>query len=267
MSLAPAKQLFPEQLCISEEFDLDRPGSPSPRKILIRKYQESDREAVRLICCATGFLGGPIDTIFRDREMFADLITNPYLDYEPEWGLVAENDGRVIGYLLGSVSANFTRNLLVSGFHTACKMLARLITGKYKDHPRSEHFIRWVLTKGLMERPKHPDDAPHLHLNLEKAFRVGMVARRLWLAYETMLGAAGIDHYYAEFFSCPQRNPERIYFRFGFRIYDRVETTIFQPEIMDTVSIVCTCKRLGQTQIISQGRASANLALSPTCSV
>jgi hypothetical protein len=264
MSLVPAKQLFPEQLRISEEFDLDHPGSPFPRKILIRKYQEGDREAVRLICCETGFLGRPIEAIFRDREVFADLITNPYLDYEPEWGLVAESDGRVIGYLLGSVSANFSRNLMLSGFQTACKMLARLITGKYKDHPRSEQFIRWVLTRGLMERPKHPDDAAHLHLNLEKAFRVGMVARRLLLTYETMLGAAGIDHYYAEFFSCPQRNPERVYFRFGFRIYDRVETTIFQPEIMDTVSIVCTSKRLGQTQVRRSCRLPANLALTPT---
>jgi len=79
-----------------------------------------------------------------------------------------------------------------------------------------------------------------------------------------MLGAAGIDHYYAEFFSCPQRNPERIYIRFGFRVYDRTETTIFQPDIMDTVSIICTSKRLGQTQVIRRSRPSASLALTPT---
>jgi hypothetical protein len=174
--------------------------------------------------------------------LFADLITNPYLDYEPEWALIAESEGCVVGYLLGSVNPHFNRNLMLSGFQTACKMLTRLLTGKYSDHPRSEQFVRWVLTKGLMEQPNHPDDAAHLHVNLEKEYRWGAVSRRLWSIYEDGLRAAGINHYYAEFFSCAQRNPERMYDRCGFKLYDRSLTTMFQPEISDPVSIVCAHK-------------------------
>jgi len=212
--------------------------------VTIRKYRESDRDEVRRICCDTGFLGNPIEGIFQDRELFADLFTNVYLDYEPEWSLVAESQGRVAGYLLGSVNPHFNRTLMLSGFQTACKMLRRLLTGKYSQHPRSEQFVRWVLTKGLMEQPKHPEEAAHLHVNLERPLRQGLVARSLLMTFEDRLTSAGFDQYYAKFFSCTQRNPERMYDRLGFEVYDRMASTIFQPEISDPVNIVCTHKRL-----------------------
>lgn len=53
--------------------------------VRIRPYEQRDYEVVRRICCDTGFFGMPIDTVFKDRELFAELITAPYLDYEPEW--------------------------------------------------------------------------------------------------------------------------------------------------------------------------------------
>lgn len=215
-----------------------------PLQIRLRQYRDADREEVRRICCETGFLGNRIDGIYRDRELFADLFTSAYLDYEPEWTLVAEKGGQVAGYLTGSVDPHFTRTLMRRGFQTARKMLGRLLTGKYGDHPRSEQFVRWVLARGLMEQPKHPDGAAHLHLNLEHPLRRGWVARRLLSTFEGMLLAAGKDHYYAKFFSCPQRNPERMYARLGFQVYNRTKTTIFWPEIADAVYVVCVHKRL-----------------------
>jgi hypothetical protein len=244
MSLAQLKQEFTEPYAVLEECTMQGDRFHPPRRVIIRRYQESDREAIRQICCNTGFLGDPIDPIYRDRELFADLITNPYLDYEPEWALVAENDGQVVGYLLGSVSPHFNRALMFCGFQTVCRMLTRLLTSKYQDHPRSEKFVRWVLTKGLKEQPNHPEDAAHLHLNLERQFRLGAVARRLWAVYEDQLKAAGFPHYYGQFFSCAKRNPEPMYARCGFQIYDRRDTTMFQPEILTPVAIVCAHKFL-----------------------
>jgi hypothetical protein len=220
-------------------------GYPAPAfPVRLRQYQDQDREEIRRICCETGFLGNPIDPIFRDRELFADLFTNAYLDNEPEWTLVAEKMGRVAGYLTGSVDPRFNRTLMMSGFQTACKMVKRSLTGEYLDHPRSEQFVRWVLSRGLMEQPRHPEGAAHLHLNLERPLRWGSVARRLLATFEGMILAAGIDRYYAKFFSCPQRNPERMYAHLGFQVYDRTGTTIFWPDITDPVNIVCIHKRL-----------------------
>lgn len=244
MRLAPILCDFEGVQSGTEDLEAAKDRAASMLQVRVRQYQDRDREAVRRICCDTGFLGNPIDRMYQDRELFADLFTNPYLDYEPEWTLVAESAGRVVGYLTGSVDPHFNRTLMLSGFQTACKMASRLITGKYSQHPRSEQFVRWVLTRGLMEQPKHPDGASHLHANLEKPWRWGAVARRLLTTFESMLLAAGVNHYYAKFFSCPQRNPQRLYHRLGFQIYDRLQTTIFRPEITDTVYIICVHKRL-----------------------
>ena len=46
--------------------------------------------------------GRPIDPVFQDRELFADYLTSYYTDIEPESCFVLEQNGRVVGYLLGS---------------------------------------------------------------------------------------------------------------------------------------------------------------------
>jgi ribosomal protein S18 acetylase RimI-like enzyme len=73
--------------------------------VRIRPYQATDRAAVRSICCATGYLGDPIEPVYRDRESFADLITSYYTDAEPESCLVVDLDGKVVGYLLGCLDS------------------------------------------------------------------------------------------------------------------------------------------------------------------
>ncbi len=71
--------------------------------VLIRPYQPADRSAVRRLCCDTGDAGQPIDRWFPDRELFADLVAAPYTDFMAAWAQVAEVDGEVLGYVLGSL--------------------------------------------------------------------------------------------------------------------------------------------------------------------
>src|SRR5213082_3839380 len=68
----------------------------------IRSYRKTDRDAVRQLCCQTGFLGTPIDRVYEDRQLFADFLTTYYTDHEPESSFVVEIDGEIRGYLLGS---------------------------------------------------------------------------------------------------------------------------------------------------------------------
>ena len=72
------------------------------KPFLIRGYRRSDREAVRKLCCDTGFLGDPIDPVYEDRELFADFLTTYYTDHEPGSCFLLEVDGEIRGYLLGS---------------------------------------------------------------------------------------------------------------------------------------------------------------------
>ena len=227
---------------VLSEFPINHHAICVVNKVRIRPYHPTDRLAIRALCCETGFFGNPVDSVFQDRELFADLFTNAYLDYEPDWALVAEVDERVIGYLLGSVSPRFDWALMRSGFHTATKMVFRLLTGRYAKHPRSGRFVRWLLIKGFGEQPKHPANAAHLHWDLDKGFRGRGVCMRLWEVYESRLRSAGIRQCYGAFFSCSRRRPESVYARYGFQVYDRKLTTMFAPEIPQPVEVVCVSK-------------------------
>jgi GNAT superfamily N-acetyltransferase len=212
--------------------------------VVIRRYKPEDRAAIRQICCDTGFLGNPIEAIFTDREIFADLFTNPYLNYSADCAWVADDGGRVVGYLLGSVSRSFNYALMYSGLQTTMKMITRAAKGCYATHPRSWHFIRWLLTSGYREQPKHPDKAAHLHLNVEKSHRGRGLGLRLWRAFEQQLETAGVRNCYGAFFSRPRRRPEAAYSRLGFSVFDRKATTIFKPEISELVEVVCVHRKV-----------------------
>src|SRR5437773_8525526 len=108
----------------------------------IRNYKPSDRGAVRNLCCATGFLGDPIDPVFQDRELFADFLTTYYTDHEPESSFVLEVDGEIRGYLLGSRKP--LRHQIYSFAHTVFLFFRALWRSRrYNQHSRQ--FVRWVI--------------------------------------------------------------------------------------------------------------------------
>ena len=219
-------------------------GFARDKSVRIRPYRAEDREAICQLCCDTGFLGQPVDSLFQDRELFAELFTRPYLDHEPEWGTVAESNGQIVGYLLGSVCRYFGALQLFAGFQTAAKMVMRLAAGDYANHPRSRKFIRWLFTAGFSEQPKHPRGAAHLHFDIHKDYWGCGITLRLWRDYERRLRAAGIRKCYGAFFSHPGRRPELVYARYGFTVFDRRRTTLFEPEMADPMEVVCVAKNL-----------------------
>ncbi len=217
---------------------------PFPGSVVrIRQYEEKDRDAVRRICCDTGFQGEKIDVVFRDRELFADIATGPYLDYEPEWAFVAENADKVVGYMLASVSSRFVLNRTRTGIAALAGVALRLYSGRYSAHPRSEKFARWLLYRACVEEPRHPPGAGHMHFSIEKAFRGTGVGMQMWKVFERDFAAAGKNHYYGQFLSWRGRNIERVYSRFGFRTYSRKKTSIFEEEIPD-LEMICMHKWL-----------------------
>ncbi len=232
----------PERANVLDEFSVLHRAPSLDKPVRIRAYRESDRSAIRRLCCDTGYLGRPVDCLFQDRELFADLFTNAYLDHEPQWALVAECDGQLVGYLLGAVSKHFDLVLMRSGLVTTSKMLLRLASGRYSGHRRSRTFIRWLLTVGYREQPRHPRNAAHLHCDLACGFRGRGILKRLWDVYEERLRLAGVSHCYGAFFSHPRRRPEAVYARYGFSVFDRKRTTIFEPEIVEPVEVVCVAR-------------------------
>lgn len=142
------------------------PGSVD-QEIVVRPYAADDRQEVRHVCFVTGYMGDPIDWQWRDEESFADIFSSYYTDREPESALVAEMDGRVVGYLLGCTDSRRVGNPMA---------------------PLAPHLVRrWLLLRpgtaafmwraaadaardALMRRlpvPTHDSRWPaHLHVNL-----------------------------------------------------------------------------------------------------
>ena len=160
----------------------------------IRAYAPGDREAIRRICFETGYMGEPIDWIWRDRETFADLITRYYTDREPESIFVATRGQQVVGYLTGCVDSRRTRGaavaeirrlllrggLLRPGFGA---FLARAVFDTVRD--------RSLRDEALFD-PRWP---AHLHIDFLPEGRGRGLGRRLmelWFARLRSLGVPGV---------------------------------------------------------------------------
>jgi hypothetical protein len=137
---------------------------PEP-KFTIREYKPEDRNAVRSIAFETGFMGESIDWQWSDQKSFADLITNYYLNQEPESAFVAEKDGIVIGYLLGCIDSKKAKG-------SAAKEIGKIILHGGLIRPSIAPFL-WRSVFDIIRDREVADDElidprwpAHMHLNL-----------------------------------------------------------------------------------------------------
>ena len=165
--------------------------------VKIRQYESGDGSKVEDICCDTAFFGGSIDSVFCDRDLFAEIIVRPYLDHEPNNALVAVSGGEVVGYLLGSIRDDFSRLAKLNQIRAAAKIAIGLLIRKYKEHPRTQEHILWLLFKSHSQRSDTPKNAAHFHLELLPNYRGLGVGSRLLAAFEDKLKGEHIDYVYA----------------------------------------------------------------------
>lgn len=114
----------------------------------VRAARAADWPAIGALCAETGAQGEPVDG---DHLAFAERWVGPYRVLCPEWTFVAEEDGRVVGYL------------------TACPdtlTFEKRVRAELKPTPDSRGFFGdEFLNKFWGEHPGH------LHMNLAKAYR------------------------------------------------------------------------------------------------
>lgn len=162
----------------------------------IRRFEPQDRPAVRHICFVTGFMGEPVDWLWRDEESFADMFCGYYTDREPDSALVAEVDGEVQGYLLGCRDSTKAWNPAVVAARHALRRGLAFRPGTAGMLWRSAADVAGDVARGRV-RPRDYDFADpaypaHLHINLLPAVRgtgAGAALVRTWL---DELRAAGV---------------------------------------------------------------------------
>ena len=207
----------------------------------IRSYEASDREAVRQLCCETGFLGEPIDPVYEDRELFADFLTTYYTDHEPESSFVIEIGGELRGYLLGSRRPLL--NQLYSFYQNIVLFLRALLRyPRYQEHSR--RFIRWLLMNGWREVPAAPRHTPHFHINLLPDARKMSTTRALLSAYFGYLHRSGEKQVYGQIVTFESRRGEKMFERYGFKVLNRAEITKYRAFHPESVYLSTVIKNL-----------------------
>jgi len=211
------------------------------KSFIIRNYRASDREAVRALCCSTGFLGEPIDPVYEDRELFADFLTTYYTDHEPESSFVLEMDGTICGYLLGC-RRPFPNQLY--SFYQNVWLFLRALTRYFRYNARSRRFIRWTLVHGWRQVPAAPRRTPHFHINLLPDARKMSTTRALMSAYLSYLYRCGEKRVYGQIVTFESRRGEKMFERYGFNVLNRGEITKYKAYYPESVYLSTVVKTL-----------------------
>lgn len=165
----------------------------------IRPYEPRDRAAVRQICSDTADAGQPIERFFPDREVFADLLTNYYTQFESQSAFVADNAGEVIGYVTGCLDTK--RFVRLMTWRIAPTIFVKALLRGTLWHPQTVRLVRaniglW-LKAGHRTGPTLDNYPAHLHVNLRQGFRGQRLGHRLVETFCERARTAGVHGVHA----------------------------------------------------------------------
>ena len=136
---------------------------------------------MREICYETAYKGSSANKIFTDRKLFADLWTNYYLDYEPQWAWVAKYKNKVVGYIIGSVNNYQYKKKMIS------RIIPKAVIGAIFRGALWQKNIWWLLKAVLKTYQKRKsykkvflEKYPaHFHINIIRGYRSKHIGSRL----------------------------------------------------------------------------------------
>ncbi len=216
-----------------------------PPGISVRPYAPRDREAVRWLCCQTGYLGKPIDPVFEDRELFSDYLTAYYTDIEPESCFVLEQEGVVKGYLLGS-RRPFRHQ--VYGFFQNIGLFTRGMLRYPKYSPATREFITWILKNSWKEVPAAPRRTAHFHFNVLPEAQSFAGTHVMMNAYFDYLRSRGEKAVFGQMVTFESRRGARVLERFGFQVLEKREITKWRDKHPEPVYLTTVIKQLTPTK-------------------
>jgi hypothetical protein len=226
---------------MSPDSSLDNLSTNPP---IVRPYEARDRDAIRRLCCDTGFLGQPIDPVFQDRELFADYLTHYYTDWEPESSFVVEHEGIVKGYLLGS------RRPFLQQIHGLGHNIVLFLKGmkRYPHYNRATRdFIGWVLRNSWREVPAAPRRTAHFHFNLLPEVQSISGTRILLTNYFDYLRKHGERAVFGQIVTFEDRRGASVFRRYGFEVIEKKEITKYRHLHPEPVYLTTVIKQLDAT--------------------
>jgi hypothetical protein len=211
------------------------------KPFVVRRYTRNDRDAVRRICCETGFLGQPIDPVFEDREVFADFFTDYYLRYEPDAAFVVTIDDAVVGFILGC------RYPLRHQLFTAAQSIllaAKALMRYHRYKPETKRYLWWILRNARREVPPAPRRVGHFHINFLPQAKSIAAFRETLETFLRFLAEQRIARISAQMVTFDDRRGFALLERYGFQVLNRFEITKFKEFTNQTVYLSTILKDL-----------------------
>lgn len=137
----------------------------------ITGYEKKYKKDVIEICHRTGFMGSDLSEVylFNDKKLFAMFWALYYVEYEPENCFLWVEDGKAVGYILGSKDTQQQRHTFRKKMYP--RAMLRTIFYTLWRHPESYHYAIKVLA-GFKKRPTNDDlefyktYPAHLHIDI-----------------------------------------------------------------------------------------------------
>lgn len=155
----------------------------------IRRYRDSDRDAVYDVCVETGNAGQGVRGRYSTDDLVPDIFAGPYLALEPQHAYVLDNGDRAVGYVIGTAS---TKDF-VAAYRE--RWLPRL-RQRYKPPSgppitEEDHRLDAMFHPDRLLLPGLDAHPAHLHINLLADYRGIGHGRKLISTFLASVGAAG----------------------------------------------------------------------------
>ncbi|MFC3502498.1 GNAT family N-acetyltransferase [Micromonospora krabiensis] len=180
----------------------------------IRPYRPADHDAVHDICIRTADAGEDASSSYRDPGILPAIFAHPYTFLDPDLAFVLDDDGRAVGYVLGTAdTATFAARFrtewlpLVAGRHPAPQT---------EPTTPDEVMAHLLHTPERMVLPELTDHPAHLHIDLLPGYRRSGHGRALIDTFLTALGRTGAAGLHVAMVTANHR-ARRFYDRLGFR--------------------------------------------------
>jgi ribosomal protein S18 acetylase RimI-like enzyme len=207
--------------------------------IQIRPFTLADTGSVLEIAADTAFFGDPVEFFMEDRRLFCDAMYRYYTKLAWQYGWVAEDDGTLLGFVVGSADTRIHRRNYV--MYILPGLAARLLAGRYHIGSRTRQYIyglvRTRLKHGALQADLNRYPA-HLHINVVAAARGHGLGWKLLQAYLDQLQQLAVpgvhlhttDHNQA---AC------KLYEKMGFRLLDARPTEAWAAFLDQPVESRC----------------------------
>jgi GNAT superfamily N-acetyltransferase len=212
----------------------------------VRKYVSSDRESVEYIHFNNGFIGKSLNDFLSNNKLWKSGISY-YIEKEPESIFILEENGIVVGYLIGCLD---DKNRAKSGivFRISSNFFKSFLLPK-KDRIfwRDRFILLFRALFGLSDELKFktPKKAGHFHIGISPDFRGFGYGTVLLNEFEEYAKERGVETIHADGYGTDFNPNFNFWKRNGFKVYSKVRTSIWRNQLPEKeVFLVCYYKNL-----------------------